>query len=178
MTASAAIAASTIQAASYVAVQSNPQSTWLTVVQVGAAALSPVIAVVGGWIAWQQVRINRNKLKLDRFDRRFEIYEAAMSFVASIVTHGSVREEWRGEFQLKSRGALFLVSKEIDQYVEELLKMSNRLVYLTIQLQTPLLTDAKREELGSELTNVHAWFHDQWKIIPEKFAPYLAVDDI
>ncbi|MFA8389736.1 hypothetical protein ACEPUD_06360 [Burkholderia ubonensis] len=156
----------------------DPQSAWVTVVQVGAAALSPVIAVVGGWIAWQQVRINRNKLKLDRFDKRFEIYEAAMAFVAHMVTNGAVHDESERDFQLKTRGARFLVSKEIDDYLSEIMKMAGQLRMVKIQMEMPLLSEAKREEVGNKWIEIQTWFQAQFDVLPEKFGPFLSVDDI
>jgi hypothetical protein len=103
------------------------QSTWTTIVQASAAALSPIIAVVGGWIAWQQVRIHRNKLKLDRFDKRFAVHEAAMTFVASITTRADIRTEELNEFLAKTRGSRFLLCEEIADYLSEIYRKAGEL---------------------------------------------------
>jgi hypothetical protein len=156
----------------------DPQSTWATVVQASAAALSPVIAVVGGWIAWQQVRINRNKLKLDRFEKRFEIYEAAMSFAAKVSSSGSLQAEWTHDFQLKTRGARFLLNKELADYLDEILMKAADLHATMRFLESPTMPESKREALANKWTGLQRWFNDQFKAIPDKFAPFLSVDDL
>ena len=102
-------------------------STLLSVVQVAAALLTPVVAGVGIWIAIQQTNIQRNKLKLDRFDRRFTIYEAAMTFVSTIASSDKVDDNIYREFIAKTRGARFMVSQDIDEYLREILKKVNAL---------------------------------------------------
>ena len=36
----------------------------------------PIIAAIAAWIAFRQFQIARNKLKLDLFDKRMEVYTA------------------------------------------------------------------------------------------------------
>jgi len=48
-------------------------------VQVVQALLVPTVAVVGAYIALQQVTIARAKLRHDLFDRRFKVFETARS---------------------------------------------------------------------------------------------------
>lgn len=156
----------------------DPQSTWATVVQASAAALSPVIAVVGGWIAWQQVRINRNKLKLDRFDKRFAIHEAAMTFAASVVVNGDLSPPALDEFLAKTRGARFLLSKELADYLEELHLNATKFRAVRRALENISITDQQRVDYGDRLTEMTEWFQKQLEVIPEKFAPFLSVDDL
>lgn len=154
-----------------------PQSTWTAVVQTGAAALAPIIAIIGGWIAWQQVRINRNKLKLDRFDKRFAVHEAAMSFAASVVINGDLSPSALDEFLAKTRGARFLVSKEIAVYLEALHLNAVKFRAVRRSLENVSITDQQRIEYGDRLTEMTEWFQKQLDVIPEKFVPFLSVDD-
>lgn len=154
------------------------QSTWTTIVQAGAATLSPIIAVVGGWIAWQQVRINRNKLKLDRFEKRFAIHEAAMTFVASITTRAAISTEELNDFLAKTRGARFLLSKEIADYLNDIYRKAGELQSTITMMQGPPLSEEWREKFANKWTGLNEWFQQQLNVIPEKFAPFLSVDDI
>ena len=45
-------------------------------------------------------------------------------------------------------------------------------------MQTPTLTDAKRAEYADRWTEMETWFQDQLKVIPDRFAPFLSVDEI
>ncbi len=57
------------------------------------ALLVPTIALFGAFIAYQQWRTAREKLKLDLFDKRFAVYDTARNFIGNIVTQGKVTDE-------------------------------------------------------------------------------------
>lgn len=154
------------------------QSDWITAVQVVAAALSPIIAIVGGVIAWQQFRINRNKLKLDRFDKRYAIYEASMNFAASIIANGRLKSAPYDQFMVHSRGARFLLSKEMADYLDQLTTNAGKLHGVLHSLERPTITDEQREKYGDHVTEITEWFQQQLEVIPEKFGPFLSVKDI
>ena len=52
----------------------TPDPHWTTLL---SALLTPAVAVFGIFIAYRQWRLAQEKLKLDLFDKRFEVYEAA-----------------------------------------------------------------------------------------------------
>lgn len=66
----------------------NCEPDWSSVV---SSLLVPVIAVLGAVIAYRQWRVAQNKLKLDLFDRRFAIFDAARKLIASILASGNGR---------------------------------------------------------------------------------------
>ena len=49
------------------------------------ALLTPVIAIVATYIAWQQWKSNQLKLHLDRYDRRLRVYEEVRQILSIIV---------------------------------------------------------------------------------------------
>ncbi|WP_333988734.1 hypothetical protein [Burkholderia cepacia] len=154
------------------------QSGWTTAIQASAAALTPVIAIFGGWIAWQQVRINRNKLKLDRFDKRFAVHEAAMTFVARVATKGNADTEGMNEFLAKTRGTRFLLSKEIADYLNEIYQNAGRLRNIALSMEALTLTEDARQKFSDKWLELNEWFQKQLDVIPEKFSPFLSIDDM
>ena len=58
------------------------------------AVPSTMIASIVAWIAYQQYEINRQKSKLDLYDRRFKIYSGAIDLVrvACRTTHENHKE--------------------------------------------------------------------------------------
>lgn len=154
------------------------QSGWTTVIQASAAALSPIIAIIGGWIAWQQVRINRNKLKLDRFDKRFAVHEAAMTFVARVATKGNADIEEMNDFIAKTRGTRFLLSKEIADYLDEIYRNAGRLRNVALSMEALTLSEEARQKFSDKWLELNEWFQKQLDVIPEKFAPFLSIDDM
>jgi hypothetical protein len=56
---------------------------WIDVL---SALLTPTIAILGIYIAYQQWRTNKNRLKLELFDKRYEIFTNIKKFIANILT--------------------------------------------------------------------------------------------
>lgn len=61
------------------------------IIELSKALLTPVVAVVAAYVAWQQLKTNRRKLKLDLFDRRYVVFEKIGEFIGSILTSGTVQ---------------------------------------------------------------------------------------
>ena len=47
--------------------------------------LTPMIAIVTVYIAWQQWRLNKRKLNLDLYDRRLKVYEEVKQILSIII---------------------------------------------------------------------------------------------
>ena len=138
-----------------------------------AALLTPTVAVLGSLIAYRQWRLAQNKLKLDLFDRRFSVYEAARSLLASIMTSGKAKDEEVFKFMVSTREAKWLLNDSVAEYLEK------QLYHKAIDLQT-LAAELEGEPIGETRSkNVRAqgdikkWFMTQYDVLDEKFAPFL-----
>ena len=81
-----------------------------------SALLTPTVAVLGSLIAYRQWRLAQNKLKLDLFDRRFSVFEAARSLIASIMTSGKAKDEEVFKFLFATREAKWLLDSSVAEY--------------------------------------------------------------
>ena len=145
---------------------------WTTVL---AALLTPTIAILGSIIAYRQWRIAQNKLKFDLFDRRFAVYDATRALLASIMTSGQAKQEEVYKFMAGTRTAKWLLNDDVAQYIDEVLW------HKVVDLQT-LQEELQGLPVGGERTrNVRAqseikkWLLDQFKVLDEKFAPFLSL---
>jgi hypothetical protein len=141
-----------------------------------AALLTPTVAILGSLIAYRQWRLAQNKLKLDLFDRRFAVYDAARTLLASIMTSGRAKDEEVYKFMAATREAKWLLNSAIDEYFEK------QLYHKAINLQT-LAAELEGVPVGEERTkNVHAqaelkkWFMAQYEVLDEKFSPFLQLE--
>ena len=148
----------------------NPDPHWTTYL---AALLTPTVAVLGSFIAYRQWRLAQNKLKLDLFDRRFSVYEAARTLLASIMTSGKAKDEEVFKFMVATREAKWLLNASVAEYLDK------QLYNKAIVLQT-LTSELEGVGVGEVRTkNVHAqaeikrWFMAQYEVLDKKFAPYL-----
>jgi hypothetical protein len=60
-------------------------------------AVRVLLAVGGVYIAYQQFRFGRERLKLDLFEKRFAVFAAVSRFLSTIATEGKVQMEQLGE---------------------------------------------------------------------------------
>lgn len=80
----------------------------------------PVIAAFGGLIAYRQWKTARDKLKLDIFDRRMAVYQAATSELTRAL--GGWEDMGKADSipdKLKLQEAKWLMSKEVAAYLEK-----------------------------------------------------------
>ncbi len=138
-----------------------------------SALLTPTVAVLGSVITYRQWRTAQNKLKLDLFDRRFSVYDAARNLLAAIMTSGKAKDEEVFKFLFATREAKWLLNIEVATYLEE------QLYHKAIDLQT-LQAELVSVPVGDERsTNVERqaeikkWFAAQYIVLDEKFSPFL-----
>ena len=140
-----------------------------------SALLTPIVAVLGSLIAYRQWRLTQNKLKLDLFDRRFSIYQASNTLIASIMTSGRAKDADLFNFLVATKEAKWLLSQEVAEYLDK------QLYHKAIDLQTLV---AELEGVGTgdiHTTNVRAqadlkkWFLSQYKVLDKHFSQFLTL---
>ncbi len=138
-----------------------------------AALLVPIVAILGAFIAYRQWRLAQNKLKLDLFDRRFKVYEAARELLASIMTSGEAKDDEVFTFMAATREAKWLLGPEVAEY------LTKQLYHKAIDLQR-LQAELEGVGVGEMRTkNVHEqaaikkWFMAQYDVLDSHFAPFL-----
>lgn len=85
------------------------------------SSLMPIIlTILGLYIAIQQYRTNRKRIKIDLFEKRFSVFVAINKFISAIAKEGGVTQEQRMEFISDTRGAEFLFDKKIKLYIDKI----------------------------------------------------------
>jgi len=134
--------------------------------------LTPTIAVLAAYIAWQQWRTNHLRLKHELFNRRYELYEVITSFISGIVTRGSVQPNADAQFLRDTKTVTFLFDKRIQAFIEEIYRKAVDLYAL----------HTMQDRLGGEqlVQNVEAqrkikeWFFAELMGCPVRFSPFLS----
>ena len=107
------------------------------------ALLTPTVAVLGAMIGYRQWRLAQNKLKLDLFDRRFKVYEAARDLLASIMTSGKAMDDKVFKFLVATREAKWLLDIDVANYLVK------QVYHKALDLQTLAAEDRKSTRLNS-----------------------------
>ncbi len=148
----------------------NADPHWTTYL---AALLTPTVAILGSFIAYRQWRLAQNKLKLDLFDRRFSVYEAARTLLASIMTSGKAKDEEIFKFMAATREAKWLLNASVAEYLDkQLYHQALHLMALASELEGVGVGDERTKNVQTQV-DIKMWFTAQYEVLDEKFALYL-----
>lgn len=99
------------------------------VVRFSQALLTPLIAAIAAYIAWQQWKTNQQKLNLDRYDRRLRVYEEVRKILSIIVWDAKASTEDLLKFRTSVSEADFLFGPEVMVYIDEIYGRGLKLGY-------------------------------------------------
>ena len=149
---------------------------WPTIL---SALLTPFIALIAVYIAFQQWKTNRanqetdaKRLKLEQYDKRFAIYDTARTFLKEIVVSSLISDEMLVKYWVGINPARFLLDDDLTKYLEEIEKKAVDLQTIQIEAQGPDGPSTKASERGE----LKKWFYKQISILNEKFLPYLKLE--
>jgi len=143
-------------------------------IEIFKGLLTPVIAIVATYIAWQQWQTNKQKLNFEKYERRLRVYEELRKILSIILRDANVSTDDLLKFRTSVSEADFLFGPEIPEYIDEIYKRGLNLWQWNQQYrERPENYDHKRviEEMHKELT----WLTEQFKPAKEKFKKYLNI---
>jgi hypothetical protein len=139
-----------------------------------SAGLTPLIAVIAAYIAYQQFRTNRNKLRLDLYDRRFSLYSAFADLCVSVGSSMKPGSEELNRFLQARHATQFLFGSQTAAYMETVRLKAVRLQYLDFQIRDGgLPVGDDRTRAANEQSELALWFADQFEVSRSHFARYL-----
>ena len=147
-------------------------------VEISKGLLTPIIAIVATYIAWQQWKTNQQKLILDRYDRRLKVYEEVRKILSIILRDAKASFEDLLKFRTSVSEADFLFGLDITEYIDEIYKRGVQLQYWSGEYrdysqEKPEGYDHKRicDGMHSELI----WLTSQFEPAKLKFKKYLDI---
>ena len=142
---------------------------------IASGLFATLIALIGAWIAYNQWRTNHDKLMLDLFDRRFEIYVAILRFLSGILQEGQTDYEKAMAILPYAQRSRFLFGPEVEEYIkEEIYKPAIKMTGLRKSFQA-LEVGEERTRLVMQEADLSKYFTDEIVKLSNRFDPYLAV---
>ncbi len=142
-----------------------------------------IIAVLLAYIAWENYRINhsglhlqKDKLRLDLFERRMKVFGACQELFSFIAREGELGHDEVYKFIENTANAEFLFGKEIRAYIDEVREKSLRLISIKEQLSKKSRTAAEKIQsnlLSEESRELTMWFGNQFDVSRKHFRNYL-----
>ena len=142
------------------------------------ALLTPVIAIVATYIAWQQWKTNQLKLHLDRYDRRLKVYEEVRQILSIIVRDTKASYDDLLKFKRAVSEADFLFGPDIPAYIEEIYQRGVKLQYWSGEYRDYSQPKPEGYDHQKVCDGMHAegvWLSAQFDPAHQKFKKYLNV---
>jgi|SRR5208283_411271 len=152
----------------------------MATVSVLNALLTPLIAIITTYIAWQQWQGNKLKLKMDKYDRRLRVYQEVVKMLKQCA-NGEIREfSVILDFGAATAEGDFLFGPEIRQYINEISTRAAKLRSANVQyrdLHQPVPAGYDHEKIVNEIGTQTAWFVEQLVgfVAKDKFGQYLNI---
>lgn len=135
-----------------------------------------IIGAIVAWIAWRQHKTDHNKFRLELYDRRLRLYEAAMAYIGVVVQRGKADDQCLIEFNRSVRESLFLFSKELEEYFTILYTKGIELKYandIINDQNIPIGED--RTKAAREHADLVKWFAKQFDEVKERVARHMSL---
>lgn len=134
--------------------------------------ITALVAVVAAYLAWNQVRIAREKLKLDLFEKRFAVFAGTRRMLSLALQNANLTLQELFEFRAAIGERHFLYGDDVRTYLEEMDRQA-------VALHT--YAEAVRQGGGGpqrqqHVERMHAALEYLTAQLPElapRFAPYL-----
>lgn len=144
-------------------------------IEVSSALLTPIIAATVAWIAWQQWKTARSKLRLDLFDRRMAIYRDAAAALALITRDGSARKNEAFQRMLAAwQESQFLFGREVVQHLDELVTLIMDAMAAEAELED--LTEGRRPVVARKYEAIKKLMAARATLL-DLFKPYMLMDE-
>ena len=141
-----------------------------------AALLTPLIAVIALYIAYQQWRTNHLRFKHELFDRRFDIYKAVQVYLSEIMRDAKVNPEKIPALLDAMQRSRFLMGPDIPTYINEVFKRGTEMTKHQ-EMYAELPVGAERSELVKRESRELRWLTDQLPMLADRFGPYLSLTE-
>src|SRR5689334_7588384 len=91
--------------------------------------LTTLIAAFVAYVAWQQYKTAKTKLKLDLFDRRYKVWQTLQDFLGTIIRDADMNDDALRKFVVGTGDAEFLFKDEVPDYLHEVRERAVNLRY-------------------------------------------------
>jgi hypothetical protein len=147
-----------------------PLPTWVQWLQ---ALAVPVIALVGTWIALQQMHLAAVKLRHDLYERRFKVFDATRALLSATLTQGYPTKDQLNSYEIATADAVFLLNDDVSKYLSDIRRRARSLSRSESPLAQMNVGDQTARPQKSR--DDFAWLTDCLGTLVEKFKPFLSL---
>ena len=146
-------------------------------IELFSSLLTPLIAIIMVYIAYQQWRTNHLKARHELFESRVKIYDATMELIFTVITLGYANRERILQFREKTVQSPFLFGDDINGYLKVLVEKATKLKQVNEESDRAKERGSNKnkdyEKLSKVDDEIFSWFTGQPDVVKEKFMKYL-----
>lgn len=155
----------------------NNEHSWIDIL---SALLVPAIALLGAYIAYQQYRINKARLRNETYERRLSVYKCVQRYLSEILRDGETTYERAAQFSTEASEASFLFDDSVQNKIDEIYQKSIAMVANQRKMYPPdgspgLPVGAERSKVSEENTELLKWHVEQLTETRKFFAKKLGL---
>ncbi len=152
----------------------------MTAIKILQGLLTPVIALLALYIAWQQWQVNERKYQLDLYERRLHVYQEVAAFLRRVLRDFKPEIAELQSFIASTAEADFLFDPDIPAYLDEIYRRACSLRSAHNQYRDmfqPIPPGYDHQKIVDEMHEQEVWFSNQLSTgaTKEKFKKYLDV---
>src|ERR1051326_5160570 len=98
--------------------------------ELSSALLTPVIGITTAYVAYQQFRVNKTRLKLEQYERRLAVYKAIDAFYADVAIAGTAKYSDVAKLRTGTAEAEFLFPRAVTKHLSDLYAKGLRMATL------------------------------------------------
>ncbi len=148
-----------------------------------------VAAVVAAWVTFRFNRIQMeiatsqrdiafDKLKLDTFEKRYEIYSAAKSLIECLLNYDIIDHMKIRELYVKLDESRFYFSKYIREFIDKIHELSETYIEDLGQRSNPEIDRNKWSAEAEKIANDRAKLREMYSQLPRPFERALAFTEL
>ena len=144
-------------------------------VRLTPAFVTLAIGSIGTYIAFNQYRTNRDKLRLDLFEKRLEAYEKLQEYFNYLLRDALVDDNALSILAAARYKSRFLFGDEITDYINEIRNRAIEMRRLNLKLyrSEKLPVGKERDMVCDEESSLLQWNLDQQNSSPKRYDKYL-----
>ena len=131
--------------------------------------------VATAYYAYQQHKLDKNRVKIELYGRRLKVYNAMNDFIGEALATNQADSRRIARWYLANRYAGFLFPEDthVTEYINQLYENREKQRSLESKIQSDRTPHAEVAQLLVQQEEVRKWFEDQSKRLNDRFRPYL-----
>jgi len=145
----------------------------MKVITILSGLLTPIIALIAVYIAYQQHRIGKKKLNLDLYERRYSVFSEVKKLLKYMNENSQIDTIEIQKFMFRTNDRKFLFDSDITAFIEVLKDNALALSHATEHLKKPEQYKGTIAEDNQTASRLEKWFTEAYEGVENRFMEYL-----